>query len=218
MATRKDGHGNHTVLEEGASVASRRDFLKTAMAVSALPIVAGVATDPADAAPRSRTLALYRVIFDERFPGSRAFADRARKLGVPAQAIRGDVTALWLNDLRGRWQASPAAIAGLTAPSALFCLERLAWDHGMRVAFHAEHRHLSNGAIEHFVLSGERPLRPTSLDAAGTKWIDQIAELVTRYPFDRASRGGATSAGLPRTADDKSVTLASWIIAPVKKT
>jgi hypothetical protein len=41
--------------------------------------------------------------------------------------------------LRAAWTKQPVAIAGLTAHGPLFCLERLAWDHGMRVVFRAEH-------------------------------------------------------------------------------
>jgi hypothetical protein len=50
----------------------------------------------------------------------------------------GDITNIWYHDLQPRWQKAPAAIAGLTAHGALFCLERLAWDVGMRVVARAE--------------------------------------------------------------------------------
>lgn len=218
MATRKDGHDNRAVPEEGASVASRRDFLKTAVAVSALPIVACAAAGPASATAPPRTLPIYKAIFDEQFPGSRAFGDQARKLGLPTQGIRADVTALWFNDLHGRWQISPVAIAGLTASSALFCLERLAWDHGMRVVFHAEHRYLSKDAIQHVVLNGDGLLRSEELEIAGANWTHRIAELVARYPSQRPLRARVTPAGLARAADDNSMTLVSWVIAPVNKT
>ena len=52
--------------------------------------------------------------------------------------IRGDITDLWFHDLDPQWKKQPVAIAGLTAHGPLFCLERLAWDHGMRVVSRVE--------------------------------------------------------------------------------
>jgi hypothetical protein len=104
---------------------SRREFIHAS--------VAGVALAAAGGAP------LYKVIYDQRFAGSAAFAAAVRKLGFATHAIRGDITGLWFNDLDRHWRERRAPVAGLTTESALFCLERLAWDHQMRVAFRAEH-------------------------------------------------------------------------------
>jgi hypothetical protein len=79
-------------------------------------------------------LPYYKVIVDERFPASVAFGVEWKARGAAVHAMRGDITDLWFHDLDHRWkQHGPAAIAGLTAHGPLFCLERLAWDHGMRV-------------------------------------------------------------------------------------
>lgn len=200
-------------------MASRREFLQGAIAASVLPITSGVAaaSPMTPASARADALALHKVIFDTRFPESRAFAERAGKLGAPVHGIKADITPLWLTDLHGRWQKSPAAIAGVTAPAALFCLERLAWDHGMRVVFHAEHRYVLGGVVQHTVMIGKDAARAEELNAAGPDWVDRIARLLTHYPVDRISPAGPTSAGLPSAADDEHVVLTSWIIAPVKK-
>ncbi len=81
---------------------------------------------------------LYKVIFDERFPASVAFGEVWSSRGAPVHAIRGDITDLWFQDLDPHWKKQPVAIAGLTAHGPLFCLEQLAWNHGMRVAFRIE--------------------------------------------------------------------------------
>lgn len=81
---------------------------------------------------------LYKVIFDERFPASVAFADHVRREGMPVHGIRGDITALWFHDLDLRWKQGPAAISGLTDANALFCLDLLARDKGMRVKARTE--------------------------------------------------------------------------------
>jgi hypothetical protein len=106
------------------------------MAASVLPLaVAG-----SDLAPNQRGAVtnFYKVIFDERFPASVAFGVEWIARGAAVHAIRGDITDLWFHDLDLQWKKRPAAIAGLTAHGPLFCLERLAWDHGMRVVSRIE--------------------------------------------------------------------------------
>ena len=117
-------------------MASRREFLQAGIAASVLPMaVAGSTLVPSDPADR---VAFYKVIFDERFPASAAFGDEWKARGATVHAIRGDITDLWFRDLDRQWKKQPVAIAGLTAHGPLFCLERLAWDHGMRVVSRVE--------------------------------------------------------------------------------
>jgi hypothetical protein len=87
---------------------------------------------------------LYKVVCDERFAASRTFGSEAQRLGLLVYVIKGDIRDLWFRDLYARWNRSPAAIAGLTAHGAIFCLERLAWDQRMRVVFRREHTLLPN--------------------------------------------------------------------------
>jgi hypothetical protein len=117
-------------------MASRREFLQAGMAASVLPLAAA----GSDLAPSQRGAVtnFYKVIFDERFPASVAFGVEWIARGAAVHAIRGDITDLWFHDLDLQWKKRPAAIAGLTAHGPLFCLERLAWDHGMRVVSRIE--------------------------------------------------------------------------------
>jgi hypothetical protein len=80
----------------------------------------------------------YKVIVDERFPSSTAYGEEWRQRGASVHAISGDITDLWFHDLDRQWKKQPVPIAGLTAHGPLFCLERLAWDHGMRVVSRVE--------------------------------------------------------------------------------
>jgi hypothetical protein len=113
-------------------MASRREFLQAGLAASLLPVVA--AASEASNPP----LPYYKVIFDERFPASVAYGEEWTARGAAAHGIRGDITDLWFHDLDHQWKKRPVAIAGLTAHGPLFCLERLAWDHGMRVVSRVE--------------------------------------------------------------------------------
>jgi hypothetical protein len=79
------------------------------------------------------TLPIYTVIFDARFSAARAFGSAAERNGMCTAVIRGDITALWLDDLQAHWESGGAAIAGMTTPRTLLCLEQLAHDTWRRV-------------------------------------------------------------------------------------
>jgi len=118
-------------------MANRREFIKAGLAVSMIPILATAK----ELLPQSAAsvFPFYKVIFDHRFPASREFGSEMEKLGAAVHGINGDITDLWFHDLDQRWKQAPAPIAGMTAHGPLFCLERLAWDHGMRVLSRTDH-------------------------------------------------------------------------------
>lgn len=118
---------------------SRREFLQLGFAASVLPVTipdvaAPIAGRPSNAMTRL-TYPLYAVIADVRFRASVECGGDAERRGVRVVRIAGDISEFWFSDLSLRWRTEPAAIAGLTAHGPLFCLERLAWDHGMRVVY-----------------------------------------------------------------------------------
>jgi hypothetical protein len=194
---------------------SRREFLKVGLVASALPVVAR--TRLADAEGILPTVPLYKVLYDTRFPASVAFARRASTHGLAAQAMHGDMTRFWYDDLYHRWQKGPAAIAGLTAHGALFCLERLAWDQRMRVVFRGEHSLAAGGGVAHR-FEGPAALLPTAVRAmADTQWADALADVVASCPVGRSSResvNALTASARPPPADD---VLFSWVIAPLPR-
>jgi hypothetical protein len=204
-------------------MASRREFLQAGLASLALPISAHAAFSsgivPLPGEPVSTPL--YKVVYDERFAASRAFASEARSLGAAVHGIEGDITDLWFNDLYTRWIQGPAAIAGLTTHGPLFCLERLAWDQRMRVVFRAEHTYSSKGHIEHALAIPESMARgAAALSDRGSDWAIWMANLVTRCP-DALSPSQAQAlkakivVPLGESADDAPEVLISWVIAPV---
>lgn len=117
-------------------MASRREFLQAGMAASLLPIA--VAGSTLAVSEHADGVAFYKVIFDERFPASVTFGELWKARGAAVHSIRGDITDLWFHDLDLQWKKQPVAIAGLTAHGPLFCLERLAWNHAMRVVSRVE--------------------------------------------------------------------------------
>ncbi|MGH8259734.1 MAG: hypothetical protein ACREUG_08590, partial [Steroidobacteraceae bacterium] len=72
-------------------------------------------------------------VFDERFAAARRFGAAMQRRGLRVHAIRGDVTQVWYSHLHPQWKRAQSPVAGVTAYAAMFCLERLAWDHGLRM-------------------------------------------------------------------------------------
>jgi hypothetical protein len=199
-------------------MASRREFLQIGVAALALPISARTGLTPAVSghANQSVPTPLYKVVFDQRFLSSRAFAGEVKRLGAPVFGIKGDITDLWFHDLDARWKREPIGIAGLTEHGPLFCLERLAWDHGMRVVYRADHTYRSDGYMEHELTGSEQMLREAvDLSSSGANWSSRMASLLTRCPANPAQASKMTVVTpTARPADDPEH-LVSWVIAPV---
>ncbi|MEP7242645.1 MAG: hypothetical protein ABI885_03060 [Gammaproteobacteria bacterium] len=124
---------------------SRRTILQRGIAATSLPLVAGWLPLQTASARALEHTSIYKVLVDARFSAARAFGREAQWRGEAVHEFHGDVTSVWYEDLHPRWKKSPAAIAGLTAHGALFCLERLSWDVGMRVVHRAELPHEGRG-------------------------------------------------------------------------
>ena len=187
---------------------TRRSILKSAAVLSATPLAPRVVF-----ADGSEPTALDALVVDSRHSDARAFGVRASQWGAPLREIEGDITDLWFNELDARWKADPAAIAGLTERPALFLLERLAWDHGLRVVFEAEHEPDGRGAIAHSVLrTGDSSLE-RKLTAAGTSWAGVLADSLIAGS-DITARDFSPSGAAMAASFDAPTKLYSWIIAP----
>jgi len=185
----------------------RRKFLKSAAALSAAPLAGRAAL----AGPASGAR-FDAFIYDKRHEDARSFAARADAAGVPTRAIAGDITRLWQRELLGRWRDRPGAIAGLTERPALFLLEQLGFEHGLRVAFQAEHGTLRPRAGHVLVRGGNAGLR-VELDAAGRSWPLALADALLGDSGigSRERRPSESGMASHHAEPDK---LYSWIIAP----
>jgi hypothetical protein len=116
------------------AVIDRRNFCRLSAAAVALGLTSSGELAPAgDVVTIPASLPIYKVVFDDRFAAARAFGASAQRNGLRTAVISGDVTALWLNDLKAHWQSGGAAIAGMTTARTLLCLEQLAHDTWRRV-------------------------------------------------------------------------------------
>jgi hypothetical protein len=184
----------------------RRDVLTAAASTAGLALAPGLAR--AGAAGR-----LHAVVADERFGASRAFAAEAERSGRRIVWTRGDVTSLWYDELDLLWRKDRAPLAGLTDYAAFFCLERLALDRGLRVAFKGEHRLLASGTLSHAYAGPNAVVTPQTLAIlSGHAWPAQTARLAL------ASLGARPKGGAARTATPavfaQPPLMVSWVLAP----
>ena len=123
--------GSVTALVGGATLMARATVPREAPATAREP--SPTPSPDAVGASNNNYLKLHLAIFDHRFAAGRQFASSSEASGIAIRPIANDVTSLWYSELHPLWKQQPVAIAGLTTYGPLFCLERLAWDHGMRV-------------------------------------------------------------------------------------
>jgi hypothetical protein len=176
---------------------NRREFLQRA-ALAAAPLASslpGVAAAPI-AAKYPGASRYHAVLVDGRHPEARLFGSVLAARGAAVHdVVEGDVTSLWLSTIGPAWRSAPVAIAGLTRPPVLFCLEQLAWSQGLRVIFHDEHL-----------------VTPSQ---GAHAWAGKVADIVTLHgPTPDARHAGPTSAGLAPAPTRDAQLLTSWIIAP----
>ena len=99
---------------------SHRMFLKCGLsACSANALIPTLSARP--------VVPYHKVVFDERFKETGAFATRAAALG--------DITNSFFNHLDLRWKLGAVWLIGFTTSASLFCLHLLARDRGMRLRF-----------------------------------------------------------------------------------
>ena len=197
----------------------RRRFLETGTLLSLgslIPEAARPGTLPARRCP-----GLACAVVDARYEPSRAFAGELQRAAVTVHPMAGDVTQVWYEHLQPLWRASCIAVAGFTSYATLFCLERLGWDHGLRMVYRGVHASAADHRLEHRI-AASAPLRQRlRLELRADTWPEGLARTLcsasptpgwheepaigSRTPQRRlTTRSARRSAGLP---------LYSWVIA-----
>jgi len=202
----------------------RRGFIEAGLAASIAVALGASEARRVNGEDAAAHPALYAAVLDRRFPESREFGRALERLGVGTRVIEGDVTKLWYQELHRRWQQGAAVIAGLTTYGPLFCLERLSWDHRLRLVYRGTHARLADGRIEHRVCGATRSFSVVHEGADSlARWPAQVAEALARSDVrDRTAAWRAVRLGqedrylsppLPRQAAALSEPLYSWLIA-----
>jgi hypothetical protein len=183
---------------------SRREFLQTGAAVSAIG-VNGVIPGAAGAiAGLPAPAALGWALYDDRYDEGRRFAAVAAAQGVQAHALDdGDITRFWYDELETLGQREPVAIAGFTQFGPMLVVERFAAERGMQQVLRVEHRCAADGMLSH-LCSGPRETLALAADfgALHTDWPGLMAALACRVGADDSPRRSATL-GTPGSAPQR---------------
>jgi len=201
-------------------VPNRRDVVKIAISISALPLMGGGFVSRTEGFPGS---GLRDVLIDERHAASRAFGRMAEGRGLNVEASRGDWSRLWLTRLDREWRAQPAPIAGVSHHGPLFTFEQLARPRGMRPVFVAELRRYGNGAATLQVTGPAaavtRAGQTVSLD--DESWGASMGEILAGISADnwrpsvvRAEVTNGIEASLSAEHPDP---IYAWLIAPAAR-
>ncbi len=203
---------------------SRRGFIQASVAMATAGALGTVAVSLASgptvpATNRNKLLKPHAVVVDQRFAESVEFGRTLALLGAHTYAMRGDVTDVWYSQLYPLWKAGGAAVAGLTGSGVLFCLERLAWDHGLRVVHRGSHEPFGEDRILHAMLGAADPgamqlqtaARTTPWATALARSISQMESPCRAVPTGLALRPSCATRRADQGADSA---LFSWVIAP----
>jgi hypothetical protein len=208
---------------------SRRGFIRGSVAVAAAGAIGGLGAS-VHASPRGhlatpeRLLKLHAVVVDQRFEASVEFGRSLALLGVDNYGMSGDVTDVWYSRLDPLWRTGGVAVAGLTGSGVLFCLERLAWDHRLRVVYRGSHQRFADGRVHHAALGSAdwSALRRNTANQ-NSSWPNAVAAAVagigspcSAVPPDRTLARVCTT-DMESQGCGGDFTLFSWVIAPAAR-
>jgi hypothetical protein len=136
---------------------NRREFVFTSVtaagtAACVLSRVQAAAPPPLIPIPKG-VRPLFGVIFDQRFATARTFAQAAAWRGNKIFGYAGDLTGVWLREIEPRWSARAGALAGISTPIALVCLEQLAAQHWLRVVTRIDQQTGSGEALISWIIA-----------------------------------------------------------------
>ena len=162
---------------------TRRQFIEGAIAAGIAVVAVPRAATALGLHAEGAYLPLQRIVFDEGFADARLFAEEARRRSVRTSAIDDSIHDLWYHDLYYHWREGKAPIAGITDHRALFLLEMMAADAGMRVV-HRIHHHESNGIYAHRIFGplARRDEVLIRLSEARADWARRAADIVMSWP------------------------------------
>ena len=133
---------------------NRREFvIAGTVSLSAVPLLGRAHAEVTAAGTRDGPLDAHSILYDRRFAASCMFGAEMARRGGPVRAIDGDVTALWRDELAPLWARGEGVVAGMTTGRTLLCLERLAWDHRLRVTTRVPHAPDADRRTRHSVVA-----------------------------------------------------------------
>jgi hypothetical protein len=198
-------------------VINRRHFLRAgAASVVALP-AAGQAFTRGDTVLGSK-LPFYKVVYDNRYPDAVGFSNEVKRLGGVTEAVSGDLSRLWFEDIKPLLDGAPGMVAGLTTELTAMYLTGLSRDENHYTVFHGTHVLQDGTILRHTLKTPDTMLQNISnLSGADNSWGMGLARLMSRFEHSPTARLETTILNerpLPMN-EEGTQRMVSWVIAPM---
>ena len=174
----------------------RRQFLVKSAASMSVPILAY----PLAAAAGQVRLPFDTVVIDERIGGNEVLSRVTSALEIQCVSIRGDLTRLWFDSLRGACLQRSTLIAGFTSDLDSEVMRAFARDVGYRQELRVEIA--VDGQSGAGAVRRSNDLPPPS-ESSLARGLDELVD----YYMNAPKRGGDLRAPTQ---------LAAWVIAPIR--
>jgi hypothetical protein len=170
---------------------NRRQFLRTGVSMSALPLTVQSLFSPnaAFAHIESSSVTIYKAIFDDRYSETRSCAEVMSRIGIPTRTLNeGHVTDLWYDERKLLLRERRAAVVGMTQFGPMLVFEQLGREHRMRLALRVEHQARDDGTIAHAMRGPAQTIAfARNLQKHAVDWPLLMAAVLTYCCTDNSS-------------------------------
>ena len=178
---------------------TRREILKTGVTALTLTSISRGAFGLGAAAVQNR-LPFDTLIVDERIGGNEVLTRLARESGMPCVSIRGDLTRLWFDSLRGACLERSTVVAGFTSDLDSEVMRAFARDVGYRRELRLDITFNVETGRESICRSIDPAL---SSECALSNGLEHLVDYYMNIPMQARDQRGPTQ-------------LAAWVVAPIR--
>ena len=178
---------------------TRREILKTGVTALTLTSISRGALGLGAAAVQNR-LPFDTIIVDERIGGNEVLTRLARESGIPCVSIRGDLTRLWFDSLRGACLERSTVVAGFTSDLDSEVMRAFARDVGYRQALRLDITIDGEAGRETIGRSIDPKLPP---EFTLSSELENLVDYYVTIPTQARDQRGPTQ-------------FAAWVVAPIR--
>lgn len=202
---------------------NRRDFLKGVGAVAVPAAMLPPGFSPLHALTRQLTAAdavpISAVVYDERYPDCRTFADALIHCGAVPFPIAGDSARLWYGPLGAHLSRHPGRVAGLGTYADFTVCAFCGREQNLTLLFQGAHDARNAPPLLHRLRAPDADRQiAAALYRSQTSWPESLANALLRIPTRGESASlldfTAISSAAPSLSSGHPGYLASWLLAP----
>jgi hypothetical protein len=192
----------------------RRTFLKDAGALTASAALIASGAPGIGAASEPNGQRISAVLFDGRYPSSRAFADTLSRKGARAFNVQPDAATLWYGPLRDHLARCGGCVAGLTTFSDAMLSQSFGRDLGLSLRYEGAHDSRGSDVLMHQLrASAGVDEIAGALRGADSDWAEALAGALARSNSISWAGRRRLAVALTTRVGDHPGFLQSWLLA-----